>query len=363
VKKTSVFLGFLIVMLAFPLSNSVKANPDETFGNTNIGATWETFFTDRIYGCKYDLLEDGDVTKITMWFQTAAIHIRFAIYTENAGSPNTLLAETAEGSTVANNWVSIAITKSLTAGTYWLCWRLEDSSASKKDAGGVNQEIGSASGQGYGAFPGAFPTVGSAKFNYAVSIYATYTPSGGGQDLTFVLYETCGISDTLEIGKEKASFLDESCGVDLQTVIGKEKGSYFSETTLTSTETGIAKEKLILLSPSIGILSEMDFSKEVAMYFIELFETCNITDLLGITKEKLLTFSDALIFSSILEMTKEQKLKLIEIFETVLVTSQIKFISQIAVAIAEIPIHELVYAALAIAIIALAAVFLYGGRR
>jgi len=159
-----------------------------TFGNTNVGVNWQTAYTDRLYACRYTCPDAGQAQSISWWGQTAGVLIRMAIYSDNgAGAPLNLLAETGEGTTVANNWVTLAISLTLTAATvYHLAWRLNGTCAGKWDAGAANQKRVSGTGQGYGPFPATFPLPGSTGFADANSVYCTYTtapPPAVGQPL------------------------------------------------------------------------------------------------------------------------------------------------------------------------------------
>lgn len=269
-KKSRLFLVFLIVFLALSFFPNVFA---PNFGYETKGTSTANGGGDYIRGSWFSCSESGTATSITVYlkqYSTNTPKIKCAIYKK---SDDSLVGYTEEW-TMTSDWddwktFNIVWGGDLTAQDYYIVFWVSDY-ALKATYYYVNEADKSAiDSHTYNGFPNPwYPNVAGMK----ISIYCTYT-TDGGQEKTFGLSETCGVSDSLDVGKEKASFLDGSCGVELQTVIGKEKGSYFSETTLTETDTGITKEKLIVFSRSFTITSLLGMTKEQKLTLVEIFET------------------------------------------------------------------------------------------
>jgi len=154
-----------------------RFNPsDPTFGKTTIGDWDDSGSANYLTGCRFELIEDGDVTKITWYCAASAgtVNAYALIYSDDAGAPDSKLGKSAEvtlDTTLA--WRDFAFSPpiSLTAGFYWLCFICNGSHVYKRQAGATNQrfwvyttycdEMSPISGQSYD--------------NWEVSIYATYT--------------------------------------------------------------------------------------------------------------------------------------------------------------------------------------------
>jgi len=149
-----------------------------TFGKTTIGGSTSPGYSPVAAYCIYNLSEAGDVSKVT-FYTGGTCNMKMAIYDVSGGVPNNLLATSnpvAIGSSFA--WVDFPLTISLAAGDYALCWLFDATNYFKYDAGSTNQHGYKAAT--YPTFPNPYGTP-AANQAWAVSIYATYTPSVGGQ--------------------------------------------------------------------------------------------------------------------------------------------------------------------------------------
>jgi len=143
------------------------------FGNANMGTSVDDGDANYMSGSRF-------VTPATVRpLAGMAVYLRsvsqnqfqMAIYTDNNGSPGSLVAHTGSGTTVANSWNKLAITATLSPNTaYWLVYNTNDGAANMSfDAGAANQGAFS-NPTGFGTWPATF---GSATKNTAMfSIYA-----------------------------------------------------------------------------------------------------------------------------------------------------------------------------------------------
>ncbi|MCE9590039.1 MAG: hypothetical protein K8S99_05900 [Planctomycetes bacterium] len=106
-----------------------SGNPGSTptdFGNKTLYTTKTKSVSSKQVATQLTLATGGTLQSITGYFKGAASKsIRFAIYTDSAGSPGTLLAQSAVTTlgTGTVHWVTIAMpATTLTAGTYWLAF-------------------------------------------------------------------------------------------------------------------------------------------------------------------------------------------------------------------------------------------------
>jgi len=150
----------------------------KTFGKTDLGANEAVLNENDIYGSKFTLSEDGDVTKISIYMVTGTWHqkIKFAIYDVSGGNPNNLKGTSEEIlSEVGWQWFNATFNPpiSLTAGDYYLfVWSTDSWSAFRYDTDGTHAYRN----VGYNDFPNPLETPDGTG-NYNISIYATYTPS------------------------------------------------------------------------------------------------------------------------------------------------------------------------------------------
>lgn len=156
---------------------------DPTFGYTSIGATSVAFAGASVKSAsQYTLSEAGDVTKITVYQDTAPGLSAAFIYDTSAGNANVLLGSALEDVAGTTGWSDFTLSTpvSVVAGDYFLGVISTSGRTGKADSTGtpgtgVNQFNADA---GYPNPSNPFGTPSSSSFEK--SIYATYTPSGGG---------------------------------------------------------------------------------------------------------------------------------------------------------------------------------------
>lgn len=177
----AVFTGVAFFTGVLPLRQATG----ETFGYTTeaTGGAWDSIF-DSINSSKFTLSENGDVSSITVWLENGSSNelVKCAIYDS---SKNLVTNGTTEERTInggAGDWFifTFGTEPSLTAGDYYLVvWGnggdfSQNENGTIVDANGAGDTASDASG--YNGFPASI-TAGTA--NFYISIYATYTPSGG----------------------------------------------------------------------------------------------------------------------------------------------------------------------------------------
>lgn len=203
-KKCSIFLLSILVLsmfsgiLDFGLVPPVYAAED-TFGKTDIGSGTQWNSANIIYGSKFTLSEDGNVSSISWYgsFDSGDSTISCGIYNDNAGAPNVLKGQTQEVTinTTACWWnFTFSPNILLTAGVYWLSAGFEGGGTTntyyRYDAGTSNQMY-------YDAFsPPAFnnPAGADGYIDREISIYATYEVDTG--DTTPPTYSGLSSSST-----------------------------------------------------------------------------------------------------------------------------------------------------------------------
>jgi hypothetical protein len=164
-----------------------------TFGYMTKGGSTAQWGTGYLRGCKFTIAEAGQANSITMYLKggTAAKNFRCLIYADNGGYPGALVAVT-ETLSIAVGWdgwktFQIASGGALSANTpYWLFGWSEASGSTiyaYYDAGDTNQATYSSAT--WDGAPDPFPSGGS-QYARKISVYCTYTPSGGGQ--TYEVY-------------------------------------------------------------------------------------------------------------------------------------------------------------------------------
>jgi hypothetical protein len=175
-----------------------------TFGKTTIGAT-ATSYSGYIYaGCKRVVSEGGTITSISLYCNAAG-NARVAVYTDNAGSPDVLVVESADEACAGGAWHDFGVPDTaFEAGTYWLCFQVTVSAMCKYDAATGGEKYRTYT---YGAYPNPFGTVGGTQ-DRDYSIYATYTPSGILKTVT----DSLSLSDAVLRNKPLLSITD-SLGV------------------------------------------------------------------------------------------------------------------------------------------------------
>lgn len=147
-----------------------------TFGKTDIGASSAYWSADITYAIRYQLTEDGIVTKISVYVdkEPPVGTIRAAIYNESGGLPNNIVVGATDAQAVVFGWNHFTgLNVALSAGYYWIAayFSASLSDAKRYDAGETGQEK-----QRTLEMPDPYGTP-DYSFDNAVSIYATYTPS------------------------------------------------------------------------------------------------------------------------------------------------------------------------------------------
>jgi hypothetical protein len=181
-------LSFLLVFLIVSLLIVIPVYA-ETFGKEDNG-TNDTSSTSVAYGTRYDMPVDGTITKLFCWIRNAGagtptVHIGYY------NAANDLRAQVPVVVPAWNNgFVEADIADTVeVAGTYRLSAKATHTDANLRySAGGgtslTDYDSGLAADDD---LPDPFQDEGDLDRLYA--IYAEYTPSAAGQDLTFNLYE------------------------------------------------------------------------------------------------------------------------------------------------------------------------------
>ena len=151
--------------------------PDGNFGFDTIFPSSQDNVRRKQIATQVTLAEDGTATSVTAYVGGRVRDVRYAIYTDVAGEPDALLAETARvNSTVAMDWLTIDLPDTpLTAGTYWLALSFDhrDQIYHYENGGQTRYNNNRATNAGgYDANWGS----STASYTRNISIYATYTP-------------------------------------------------------------------------------------------------------------------------------------------------------------------------------------------
>lgn len=148
-----------------------------TFGKTDVGGTKMNWTQTHTYACRYQLTEDGTLTGISVYNDDATPEgtVRMAIYDESGGLPNNIVVGPTDAQAAVTGWNTVSgLSVALSAGYYWIAayWTIVQTLGRAHDAGASGQlQVRLAT-----EFPDPFGTP-DAEADYAVSIYATYTPS------------------------------------------------------------------------------------------------------------------------------------------------------------------------------------------
>ena len=153
------------------------------FGNENVEAE-ELTGKNFQYATQATLSEDGTVTSISAHVKGLVTKLmRYALYTDSSGEPGTLVVESVAEAIGLNeyHWHETAVTPTaLSAGTYWLALAFEFKNMyvaqSAAGLGQTRHRNNNAVANGFLASWGASDVSNTRR----LSIYATYTPSGGG---------------------------------------------------------------------------------------------------------------------------------------------------------------------------------------
>lgn len=175
-KKT--ILSLLIVVGIFS-ANPFKVKAD-TFGYTTQGGSGDYLFSDGVMGSHF-MGAAGTVTSMTYYTNDDYSTGKYAlgIYKQ---SDNTYIGKMLEGThTGSGGWKSWNANGTITstAQEYWLVFYEDGGQADfNYDAGATNQGTDRTQTYTYASWPSPFLTILNTRKH---SIYATYTPSGGGE--------------------------------------------------------------------------------------------------------------------------------------------------------------------------------------
>lgn len=160
----------------------VKAN--DTFGYTGHGGTPGVLDQNFASALKSTLSVDGSVSKITVYCDASSVNGKGIIYSHNSGTdtPNALQGST-NATTVTSTTAEFDFTfpsaLSLSSGTYWNGIVANGRINIYADSIGSPWRTNNYAPNSY-ASPSASWSGGDNYDGLAISIYATYTPSGGG---------------------------------------------------------------------------------------------------------------------------------------------------------------------------------------
>jgi len=153
---------------------------NDTFGKADIGATqWTNADAYTLWGTSFASTGNGTLSKITVYANANAGEATCAIYNDSSG-PATKLDNGAEIVDISTpGWNdSTGLTQSITnTTTYWLACLNKDNTIDYQWDAGTNRTEYLNNGSYSSTLPDPFGS-GSA-LNRIMSIYATYTPSGG----------------------------------------------------------------------------------------------------------------------------------------------------------------------------------------
>lgn len=171
----------------------IRAN--DTFGYTSVGASDDNGNTDNYLATKpfSTPASNGTLTNLTMaaYDPGGDSHLKMAIYSETLGEPVTLLSNSGTGAVTVTRTTAPTSTlstwaqgstgsASIVASTnYWATFITDDDTVHNMYDTATN-ELRNKFGSGfYAAFPAATFPIAPATNSLRISIYATYTPSGG----------------------------------------------------------------------------------------------------------------------------------------------------------------------------------------
>lgn len=165
------------------LSWSATAPEPVPLGKTTVGALTDSNNTNFINTSRFTTGPVARTVKsmsVNVGAVSAAPNNQFqvAIYTDNAGLPGTLVANSQSGTLTANSWNTVAITANLQANTgYWLAYNTNGTAATvnnmKYDSGGLS--AWRTNGQSFGTWPQNFGAATTQAVTF--SIYASLEPA------------------------------------------------------------------------------------------------------------------------------------------------------------------------------------------
>lgn len=165
-------------------TNTPTPTPVQTlnFGYTTIGNQTDVYDENYIDGSRFRMGNaNGTLTSISVYVASvdSSPHDQYqvALYSDTNGKPGTLLAKSATGTLIANNWNKLGLSTGLHANAYyWLVYNTNSTNSSlnelKFTATGIFMGAYSSNPVLFGTWPQAFT---STRDGYEYSMYATYT--------------------------------------------------------------------------------------------------------------------------------------------------------------------------------------------
>jgi hypothetical protein len=183
--------ALIVTALAGQADRAHASAPEATFGKTCVGANSDYFLSERKRVNRYALTEAGSVTKLSVYLvprSSGEEVFRGLIYAEANGAPSSLLGATREftySSTDGTGWfdLSFATPVKLAPGNYWIGIM---TGATGGVAGWRWDEVPLSRDYNSNEFtPGPTDPFGAvSQDSEEASLFATYTPEGGGAGVT-----------------------------------------------------------------------------------------------------------------------------------------------------------------------------------
>jgi formylglycine-generating enzyme required for sulfatase activity len=153
-----------------------------TLGYTSVGASDSFGLAENFVFAAgpYTASENGTIDSVSVR-TGSAVGITLGVYNDSSGTPGTLVADSAGGTSTSGGWTTQAVSGSLVSGqAYWVAWNTSVASDFKYDTPASQQIEFAASAYSAGTLPGSFPGSPTEVTNRQYSAYITYTPGGGG---------------------------------------------------------------------------------------------------------------------------------------------------------------------------------------
>ena len=164
------------VITPTPTATPTPTLPPTTFGNTAVGILNNYFGTDKD-ASRFQLTQSGQVQSISTYFTTTGFSAKAAIYTDNNGAPNTLIAQSSSQTVTTTGWNTFTLPQStLTTGYYWLCIISSSSSAT----GTMSSTTANTHAWKTTTYSNEYTSTFGTPTGYettTTSIYATYIPT------------------------------------------------------------------------------------------------------------------------------------------------------------------------------------------
>jgi hypothetical protein len=185
------YLFLILIFLAIGIFCPKESRAD-TFGYTSQGATGKQISAAGYpeLGGRFNLPENGTVTSVSAYTKSRGINgnYKYAIYNDDGSATGTPKNQALRGETVSTaltaaqntyalRTVNLISSVSLNTGNYWMGWQTNDYPWMAGDT---------LTNSGWRGGPGTWPTLpdpyqnDALYINIKLSVYATYTPSGGG---------------------------------------------------------------------------------------------------------------------------------------------------------------------------------------